>query len=180
MEYDIVDLKKLRKQLGITQSELAQKAQVSQSMIAKIEAGLIDPSYSKTKKLFSTLDSLRSGNEKKAKDVMERRLVITEPGSEIKSAINKMRKFSISQLPVLDNGKIIGLVSETDLLDALAGHKKVCCVEDVMEDNPPSVSENTSIDVVLNLLKFYPLITVIEKGRLVGIITKSDILNKFY
>ena len=180
MDYEISDLKKIRKRLGLTQSELAKRAAISQSMIAKMESGILDPSYSKTKRLFSTLDSLRQVNEKKAKDVMEKRLVTIDAEEEIRHAIDKMKKYSISQLPVISHNGVIGLVSETDMLDALMDHKAVRKVSEVMQDNPPSVSANTSIDVVLNLLKFYALVAVKDKGKLVGVITRSDILNKFY
>jgi predicted transcriptional regulator len=180
MDYEIADLKRMRKQIGLTQSELAKKAGISQSMIAKMESGLLDPSYSKIKRLFSTLDSLRQVNTKKARDVMEKRLVTIDADAGIKHAIDKMKKYSISQLPVMSHGNVVGLVSESDMLDALMGHRAVKKAGDVMEDNPPSVSLNTSVDVVLNLLKFYPLVAVKDKGKLVGIITKSDILNKFY
>jgi len=145
-----------------------------------MESGLLDPSYSKTKRLFSTLDSLRHINEKKAKDVMEKKLVTVDSHAEIRHAIGMMKRYSISQLPVLAHDEVIGLVSESDMLDALVNHKSVRKVSEVMQDNPPSVSTNTSIDVVLNLLKFYALIAVKDKGKLVGVITRSDILNKFY
>ena len=46
---DPKQLKKIRVQLGITQSELAKAAGVSQSLIAKLESGLVDPSFSTMK-----------------------------------------------------------------------------------------------------------------------------------
>jgi len=50
-----------RKELGLTQSKLAASAGVSQSIIAKIEAGSVDPSYSVVQRLFSALE--RAGVE---------------------------------------------------------------------------------------------------------------------
>ena len=49
---DIDEIKKLRSSLGLTQKDLAQRADVSQSLIAKIEAGRIDPTFSKVQKIF--------------------------------------------------------------------------------------------------------------------------------
>ncbi|MBI2079314.1 helix-turn-helix domain-containing protein, partial [Candidatus Micrarchaeota archaeon] len=46
-EIDVSKLGSLRRKLGITQKELAKLAGVSQSLIAKIEMGKIDPAYSK-------------------------------------------------------------------------------------------------------------------------------------
>jgi len=180
MDYDVNDLKKIRRQLGLTQSELASKAGVSQSMIAKIEAGLIDPSYSHIKQIFDTLSSMHSGRQKKASDVMAKRLLTVHPDAGLREAIHMMRSHSVSQLPVVKKDALIGMVSESDLLNALSGHLNADRVEDIMGDAPPGVAANTSIDVVLNLLKFGPLVAVMDRGVIVGVITKSDIINKFY
>lgn len=50
------EIAKRRKLLGLTQKQLAKIAGVSQSFIAKIESGKIDPSYSKAKAIFDTLE----------------------------------------------------------------------------------------------------------------------------
>ena len=46
------EISKKRKILGLTQSELAKLAGVSQSLIAKLESGKIEPSYTKVKTIF--------------------------------------------------------------------------------------------------------------------------------
>ena len=63
---------KLRRQLGLTQKELARKAGVSQSLIAKVESGLIDPAYSKVVQLFQALELELHTQENvlHAKDIM--------------------------------------------------------------------------------------------------------------
>ena len=52
---ELNDIARLRKQLGLTQPELAQLSGVSQSLIAKLEAGKIEPSYTKVKSIIDTL-----------------------------------------------------------------------------------------------------------------------------
>ena len=47
--FELNEISRLRKQLGLTQAELAKLSGVSQSLIAKLEAGKIEPSYSKAK-----------------------------------------------------------------------------------------------------------------------------------
>ncbi len=89
-----------------------------------------------------------------------------------------MRKFEISQMPVL-NGEIgIGIVSESSLLDALMNHPKAKTVLEVMEDAPPIISKDASAKVVSSLLKHFPVVLVASKGRLKGVITKADVLGK--
>src|SRR3989442_5090468 len=65
------EIPKKRKELGLTQSRLAVSAGVSQSIIAKIEAGSVDPSYSVVQRLFSALE--RAGVESPARRVDELR-----------------------------------------------------------------------------------------------------------
>ena len=179
MEYEIKDLKNIRKKLGITQEELADKSGVSQSLIAKMESGIIDPSYSNVQKIFHTIEEMREKKDVKAEDIMERHIITIDKKTKIHEAIEKMKKHSISQIPVLNNDAVVGLVSESGLLDALL-KRHATTVGEIMEDNPPSVSKTTSISVVMNLLKFYPMVLVMENGVIKGIVTKSDVLKKMY
>ena len=176
---ELEEVKKIRKKLGMTQTELANRAGVSQSLIAKIESGRIDPTYTKTRKIFAALSELEKKEEVKAGQLMTSRIVSVSPSMPIKEAIAKMKKFQISQLPVMDHNKLIGLVSESTILDALI-KSKATIVKEIMQEAPPIVSKTTSIHVVSNLLKHYPIVVVSEEGKLIGLITKSDLLEKMY
>lgn len=179
MTYELEEVKKIRKKLGMTQTELANRAGVSQSLIAKIESGRIDPTYTKTKKIFAALSELEKKEEIKAEQLMTSRIISIGSDALIKEAIGKMKKFQISQLPVVDNNKLIGLVSESTILDALL-KSKASRVKDIMQEAPPIVSKTTPIQLISNLLKHFPMVLVSEEGRLVGLITKSDLLGKLY
>ena len=179
MTYELEEVKKIRKKLGMTQTELANRAGVSQSLIAKIESARIDPTYTKTKKIFAALSDLEKKEEIKAEQLMTAKLVSVSPNAPIKDAISSMKKFQISQLPVMDEHKLVGLVSESTILDALL-KSKATKVREIMQDSPPIVSKTTSIQVVSNLLKHYPMVLVSEEGKLIGLITKSDLLGKLY
>lgn len=179
MEYELGEIKKIRKNLGLTQSELAKRANVSQSIIAKIEAGKIDPTFTKTKKIFETLNDLENKEEIKAEELMNKKIVSLVPNDSIKDSVSKMKKYGISQMPVIDHDNVLGLVSESTLLDALMNNKDKN-VSDIMEETPPIVSKTTSIKVVSNLLRHYPTVLVSENGKLIGLITKADLLSKLY
>src|SRR3989338_6143293 len=179
MTYELEEIKKIRKKLGMTQTELANRAGVSQSLIAKIESSRIDPTYTKTKKIFAALSELEKKEEIKAEQLMKSRIISIASAASIKEEIAKMKKFQISQLPVIENHKSIGLVSESTILDALL-ESKSAKVKEVMQESPPIVSKTTSIQVISNLLKHYPMVLVSQEGRLIGLITKSDLLAKMY
>ena len=180
MPYELDEIKKIRKKLELTQTQLANRAGVSQSLIAKIESGRIDPTYTKTKKIFSALDDLEKKEEIKAEQIMSAKIVGVAQRDSIKEAIAKMKKFQISQLPVVEDHKLIGLVSESIILDAMLNSKGDNNVGDVMQEAPPIVSKTTSIQVVSSLLKHFPIVIVSEGGKLVGLITKSDLLGRLY
>lgn len=179
MPYELSEIKQIRKSLGITQSELAKKASVSQSLIAKIESGKIDPTFTKTKKIFETLNYMEKKEEIKAGEVMNAKIISLSQKDDIKDSISKMKKFGISQMPVIEEHKAIGLISESTLLDALMSNKGKK-VEDIMEEAPPIVSKTASIKVISSLLHHYPMVLVSDSGKLIGLITKADLLGKLY
>jgi|TARA_B100001971_G_C18219658_1_gene556244 predicted transcriptional regulator len=172
-------IKKIRKQLNLTQHQFAKQVGVSQSLIAKIEAERIDPSYSKAKKILDAIEHLGKEEHGKAKDIMTKTIISITPKATIKAAFEKMKKADISQLPALENNKSIGIVSESIILEALL-HQKGNTVEDIMGDAPAIISTNTSLDAVSGLLRFSPLVLVSENGNIKGIITKSDLLSKAF
>ena len=176
---ELSEIKIKRKRLGITQSELAAKAGVSQSLVAKIESASIVPSYENAKRIFDFFDSLSEQSQARAADFMSKKVIGISPVDSVKAAVRTMKRNAVSQLPVIDKNKLVGLVSESTILNALLD-SKASHVVDIMQEAPPIVSKATSINVVSNLLKHYPLVVVSEGGKLVGLITKSDLLGKLY
>lgn len=179
MPYELGEIKEIRKKFGLTQGQLADRAGVSQSLIAKVEAGRLDPTYSKAQKIFEAIDSLGKKRELKAEEIMKKGIISAKPDESIRSAIEKMKKVNISQMPVIEEHKSIGIVSESIILEALL-NKKGNKIKDIMDDSAPVVSKNTTITAVSNLLRFYPMVLVSDGGELKGIITKSDLLGKVY
>ena len=69
------EISKRRRLLGLSQKHLARLAGVSQSMIAKIEAGKTEPSYLKTKAIFRVLDKMQKEKEPHARDLLQPKVV---------------------------------------------------------------------------------------------------------
>ncbi|OVE74654.1 hypothetical protein BVX95_01620 [archaeon D22] len=181
LEHSISEIKTLRKKLDLTQGELAKASGVSQSMIAKIESGLLDPTYTKAKAIFETIERLEKKEEKTVKEIMQKKIISVESSTTLKDTIQLMRKNGISQMPVIENNKLLGVVSESSILDAILEAKSNDTkVSQVMSDSPPTISITASLDVVSHLLKHYPLVVVSDTGKLIGIVTKADILNSAF
>jgi predicted transcriptional regulator len=177
---ELEDLQKIRNRLGITQKELARNAQVSQSLIAKIEAGRIDPAYSKAKQIIESLNTLQKDNVK-AEALMNKSIITVTQGDSLKKAILKMKKYGISQMPVIHGKEIVGLVSESIILEGLTNSiSQDAPVKEIMKDAPPTITKAASDSLVTNLLREYPIVLVSERGKLIGQITKSDILMKAF
>jgi predicted transcriptional regulator len=175
---DLQEIKQVRKNLGLTQGQLAKYACVSQSLIAKVESNKIDPTFTKAQKIFAALQSLSAQEEKQALSLMNTTLISLSPQDSLKQAIKKMKKHSISQLPVLEEKKAVGLISESAILDAIINNtSSETAISTVMDDAPPTIARDASVKIVSHLLKYYPLVLVAEKGKLLGLITKSDIIN---
>lgn len=180
MSNKIEDIKTIRKKLNMTQGQLSKEANVSQSLIAKIESGKIDPSYSSVTKIFEVLNKMSQKEDMTADNIMQQKIITIDEDDPIKEAIKKMKKFQISQMPVVNDKTAIGLISEITILNAFLENKESLKVKEIMEQLPPVITKDTNIEVISQLLKFFPLVIVGEKGKPIGIITKSDLIEKIY
>jgi len=176
------EIAKKRRMLGLTQKQLARIAGVSQSFIAKIESGKIDPSYGKVKAIFDFLERIEAGENNTAKAIYHEGVVSVEKTDKVAKAISLMMEHGFSQLPVFENGKCVGSVSEKTILNQITVAKDPSevsqkLVEEIMEEAPPQIDEDAPLPVVSSLLHFYPAVLVTKKGKVVGIITKADLFK---
>lgn len=179
---DPKQLKKIRVQLGITQSELAKAAGVSQSLIAKLESGLVDPSFSTMKSISEALRSQIRIEGKKASDVMSSPVVSVQSGASISDSISLMRKSNISQIPVYSGSKLTGSITENQIVALLSGTEDPRgllsrTVSSVMQPAFPIVSRDTPIEALFSLFKFVPAVLVANGDKIEGIVTKIDMLS---
>jgi len=176
-------LKNLRMRQGITQTELAKLSGVSQSVIAKIESGKIDPSYTSVKKIFEALNPTNNGKAQTAAHVLNPKLIVALSNESIKNVIKKMKENQISQVPIVEQRKIIGIVTESDILEYLSEtsdptHFISQPVSTITKESPPLIPKHTPLPVVLSLLSYFPLLIVFDNHKYLGCISKSDLLDK--
>lgn len=174
--FEPAQVKEARRSLGLTQTELAKQACVSQSFVAKLESGMLDPSLSSMKRISAALEGVRRAKEKKVSDVMHHGVISVSPVDSIKTAAQRMRARSVSQLAVLSRDRIVGMITEADILDAMLS-RKPGKVSSVMRDPPPLIAPSSSIRVASDLLKWCPVVFVGDKGKLIGVVSKSDLIG---
>jgi len=173
------ELKTKRELLGIRQAELARRAGISQSMVARIEAGNVDPRVSTLKKIVQVLNaSVRP--KVTAECVMNKPVLSVQPSDSINHAVEMMDKENISQIPVIEDGVPVGCVSETAIVNALdqpAQHRTHYLVRHYMEPGFPTVSPDSDIETVVSILQNNHAVLVMESGRVTGVITKHDLIS---
>ena len=177
----LTEIKRLRKKYNLSQKDLSNRSGVSQSLIAKVEAGKVEPTYSKTLQLFQALEELRQKDETRAKDIMNNKVVTVNADDSVTQIISVMKQKNISQLPVMTNDNVCGLITESTILKKmLANSGKIAHLhaKDLMEEAPPVVPKGICLQSILSLLQGSSIVLVSDKGSLKGIISKSDVLGR--
>lgn len=174
-------IKQARTKLGMTQRGLASLAGVSTSMINQIESGRCKPSYETAKKIFELLSTQEGKTALKARDICRMKVISVQKYETLHLAIEKMRENSISQIPVFDGTKVVGLLSEDVLARNIIEKEEKNFLRmplvDVMEPPPPIVDLSTPAKALIPLVRFTKCVLVSEKGEVIGIITVSDTLK---
>jgi acetoin utilization protein AcuB len=94
------------------------------------------------------------------------------------AALNRMRRARIRHLVVRDRDKIVGIISERDI-KGLGSFRHVESVEEVMSSPAVTASPDMSLKQAANLLRGRTIgcLPVLEQGKLVGIVTTTDLLE---
>ncbi|HEX9756494.1 MAG TPA: CBS domain-containing protein [Nitrospiria bacterium] len=113
--------------------------------------------------------------------VMEREVVSCREEDTGKEIASKLTHFNIGSLPVVDgSGKLVGLISEFDLLKVLMKGGGLDSVEagEVMSKNLKVVQEDTPVEEAIRIFEAEYLIRmpVVNGGKLVGVLARRDIL----
>jgi len=161
-----------RKKLNISQNEFAKSVGISQSMLTKIENGVVVPSYKKAADIFEKLEELEHRDEKTAKEIMKKNVIKLRTFDTVGKAAKYAKSYGVSQFPVVDKGKIIGSIETPDLIDMDLSTRIG------FKFNPPfpTMNESTPVSIIREVLKYQRAIIVVKKGEIEGIITAEDLL----
>ena len=106
-------------------------------------------------------------------------VVTTAPTDTLLAAHGLFKLYNVSQLPVVDQGRIVGLVDESDVLLAVVrdAERFAAPVSSVMSTRLDTVSPDAPIARLLNIFEREHVPILVADGEFVGLITRIDILN---
>ncbi len=116
-----------------------------------------------------------------------RTLMKVAPPVALDFSVSKIAKLMIEsemrQLPVFEKNKIVGFVTDEDIIHAAAIDEwGKTAIEQIMSRAPHTTEANRSVGAVLSLMREYGVshVPIMENGKLVGMITIEDILKNIY
>ncbi|MBI2962833.1 MAG: CBS domain-containing protein [Deltaproteobacteria bacterium] len=129
---------------------------------------------------------------------MTRPVHAAKPRDSIAYARELLERYRINQLPVVVEGRVVGIVSDRDLRDAFPSvlealvpprrrtrkpglDPKDIAVEDVMTSNVLTLAPGDTVDEAARLMRRERIgaVPIVERGALVGIVTRSDVLEAY-
>ena len=122
---------------------------------------------------------------------MTKSLMTIKPKDTIRHARERLAKYRINQLPVVVDEKLVGIVTDRDIRDAYPSSLRLFygkdidefgdshTVEEVMTYNVISITPQTALREAAQLLRRqrFGALPVVEHDKLLGIITRSDVLD---
>lgn len=122
-----------------------------------------------------------------AADIMSRPVTRVSPGTTVTEAANLLVEHGYSALPVVEDGRVVGIVTEADMVEARipAGDaaapaaRPAATVGEVMTRSPVTRTSHSDVaDVVGEMLdRRLRTIPIVDDGALVGILTRRDVLR---
>jgi cystathionine beta-synthase len=106
-------------------------------------------------------------------------IVTATPASKVRDVIATMKRLSISQLPVVEKGKLRGIVAEVDLLRHLVTGSKTLdsAIGDLAEGDYATVTLDTKVELLQAALADAKVAIVTDREAVKGIVTKIDLID---
>ncbi|MEM2946876.1 MAG: CBS domain-containing protein, partial [Candidatus Bathyarchaeia archaeon] len=133
-----------------------------------------DPRLSTVNKILKVLTE---GKEAKCRDLMTKGVLFARPEDNVLKVSEIMVRHAISQMPVMDGHKVVGTITEESIIRRLGSNIANEKVKNIMDPPLPIVSEETSISVIRPLLERRQGVLVTRGKKVIGIITRSDLLK---
>jgi CBS domain-containing protein len=116
----------------------------------------------------------------KVKDVMTKDIAYVNPNDNVERAAQLMSEYNVGSVPVCDNGKILGIVTDRDITlrsVAKGTESKNQNVRDIMTSNPVCGSPEQDIHDAARIMSERQIrrLPIVDNGNLVGMVALGDI-----
>jgi len=172
-----------------------EKDQLSPAWLNQVERGKIpNPSYFKIKQIFDFLECVEKEKQitaeelcvphKKFKKTSKSKSTATmefcKLGTPILDVHNIMTKYGISQMPVLENGYCLGMITSKTVFDLVFGSKlaKIYVDKKFLDHNYNTVNVKTPLNSIRRILRYFDYALVEKEGIIHGILVRDDITNE--
>lgn len=116
-----------------------------------------------------------------ARSVVEGGAVTVQPDDTLDTAYKRMRVADVSQLPVMDGERLIGIIDESDILEAVEGgeHAKVFArpVSSAMTAKLNTLQANERLEALIPVFERDEVAIVLDGPVFLGLITRIDLIN---
>ncbi len=129
----------------------------------------------KLKKYINTIN----GDNMKVKDIMTKNLITCDCESSIHQISQKMKEYDIGFMIITNQKKIEGIITDRDIvIEMIANYDHK--VKDYLTKKVQTINQSETIDYALEVMKKKKIkrLLVIDKLKVVGVLSLSDILNK--
>ncbi|MGP3590723.1 pyridoxal-phosphate dependent enzyme [Vagococcus sp. WN89Y] len=105
--------------------------------------------------------------------------VTAAPDDSLAAVLARMRLYDISQLPVLENGQLVGIVDEWDLISHVQGDSQrfALPVKEAMTRNVETLDKHAPESALRDIFDRGLVAVIADKGQFIGLITRSDVLT---
>jgi CBS domain-containing protein len=116
------------------------------------------------------------------RSVMAKPVITVDKGNSVYEAAKLMSEKSIGSIVVLEKGKPVGIATERDMLERVVAkglNPSKVKIEEIMSRNLITISGKTPIINAIRVMEKNKVrrLIVMEKGKLVGIVTQRDLLR---
>jgi len=114
-----------------------------------------------------------------ARPVTTHDAIIVRPDEPLSNAYKRMKLYDVSQLPVLENNRIVGIIDESDLLLAIYNQEERFNdpISSAMVTQLESVQVSDPVDTLLPIFNRDLVAIVLDGEKFLGLITRVDLLN---
>ena len=109
----------------------------------------------------------------------ERATITVGPGDVLTTAHNRLRNAGFSQLPVMEEGSLVGVVTEETIIQHVYGKPELmnAPVADAMQTAFIKLEKGASVNNLVSMLQVQPYAAILDGDKFLGLITRSDVLN---